>query len=101
MKCTAPNRQAPESRSAQRIGGKSSSCSCLLFVPHICEEMWENWDTVARKSISVWPSYDEAALKLDAVEIVTFQINLAEIKMKADVDSSLSGRNSNGSDAGG
>ncbi len=58
------------------------------FVPHICEEMWEKLGHSSAVYFESWPSYDEDALKLDTVEIVV-QIN-GKVKMKADVDSSLS-----------
>ena len=58
------------------------------FVPHICEEMWEKLGHDSAVYFESWPSYDEEALKLDTVEIVV-QIN-GKVKLKADVDSSLS-----------
>ena len=58
------------------------------FVPHLCEEMWEKLGHSSAVYFESWPSYDEDALKLDTVEIVV-QIN-GKVKMKADVDSSLS-----------
>jgi leucyl-tRNA synthetase len=57
------------------------------FTPHICEELWEklgNQESVYRTS---WPSYDEAALVKDTVEIV-IQIN-GKVKDKLNVANNL------------
>ena len=57
------------------------------FTPHICEELWEklgNQESVYRTS---WPSYDEAALVKDTVEIV-IQIN-GKVKDKLNVSNNL------------
>ena len=50
--------------------------------------MWEKLCHDSAVYFESWPSYDEEALKLDTVEIVV-QIN-GKVKLKADVDSSLS-----------
>lgn len=57
------------------------------FVPHICEEMWQKLGFEDSLYFEEWPSYDEAALVLDTVEIVV-QIN-GKVKLKADVASGL------------
>lgn len=88
MKCTAANRRK---RRITPCSEKRPEKLVLLlspFVPHICEEMWEKLGHSSAVYFESWPSYDEDALKLDTVEIVV-QIN-GKVKMKADVDSSLS-----------
>jgi leucyl-tRNA synthetase len=44
------------------------------FVPHICEELWEDLGHAERLFNVSWPSYDEKALVKDTIEIVV-QIN--------------------------
>jgi leucyl-tRNA synthetase len=44
------------------------------FVPHICEELWENLGHENRLFDVSWPTYDEKALVRDTIEIVV-QIN--------------------------
>lgn len=55
------------------------------FTPHVCEEMWE---MMGASQVSVmkasWPTFDEAALKLDSVTMVV-QIN-GKIRSKYDVE---------------
>lgn len=58
------------------------------FAPHICEEMWEmaGYDDFVYSE--PWPEYDEAALQMDAVEVV-FQLN-GKVKAKINVPNNLS-----------
>ncbi|MBK5253034.1 MAG: leucine--tRNA ligase [Peptostreptococcaceae bacterium] len=44
------------------------------FVPHICEELWEDLGHAERLFNVSWPTYDEKALIKDTIEIVV-QIN--------------------------
>lgn len=57
------------------------------FVPHICEEMWQQLGFKDSLYFEKWPEFDESALVLDTVEIVV-QIN-GKVKMKADVAADL------------
>lgn len=58
------------------------------FTPHICEEMWECLGHEPSLTEVTWPSYDEAALVKDTVEIVV-QVN-GKVKEKLNVASGLS-----------
>lgn len=59
------------------------------FVPHITEELWHDFiDSDSSVHRSAWPKHDEAALKVDEVEIVV-QLNgklKAKLVMVADLD---------------
>lgn len=57
------------------------------FVPHICEEMWENNGNRGTLAEQTWPTFDPAALVRDTVEIV-IQLN-GKIKEKIQVQSGL------------
>lgn len=58
------------------------------FVPHICEEMWNNMGQAGTLCKQQWPVYDPKALVKDSIEIV-IQIN-GKIKDKIQVQSGLS-----------
>ena len=58
------------------------------FTPHVCEELWQQLGMDGSIHKSAWPSYDEAALIKDAIEIVV-QIN-GKIKDKIQVPTGLS-----------
>ena len=58
------------------------------FAPHICEEMWEMVGHDDFVYSEPWPEYDEAALQMDAVEVV-FQLN-GKVKAKINVPNNLS-----------
>lgn len=50
---------------------------CIMtapFAPHITEELWQGLDKTDSVHQQSWPSYDEAALALDEVEVV-LQVN--------------------------
>ena len=57
------------------------------FVPHICEEMWEGLGFEELVYLAKWPTFDEAALVKDSIEIVV-QIN-GKVKEKMDVPTGL------------
>lgn len=57
------------------------------FTPHICDEMWEHLGHKEYLFNVAWPSYDEAALIKDTVEIVV-QIN-GKVKEKLNVPNNL------------
>ncbi len=57
------------------------------FTPHICEEMWQALDGSKSLTEVSWPSYDEAALVKDMVEIVV-QVN-GKLKEKLNVANNL------------
>jgi leucyl-tRNA synthetase len=44
------------------------------FAPHIAEELWQNLGKADSVHQQAWPTYDEAALALDEVEVV-LQVN--------------------------
>jgi len=44
------------------------------FVPHITEELWQTLGETGSIHDQAWPKYDEAALKVDSIEIV-LQVN--------------------------
>ncbi len=58
------------------------------FTPHLCEEMWEHTGHSQAVYIEQWPSYDEAALVKDSVEVV-IQLN-GKVKEKIEVANGLS-----------
>ncbi|MCA9306870.1 MAG: leucine--tRNA ligase [Phycisphaerales bacterium] len=58
------------------------------FAPHIAEEMWERLGKTDLCSLATWPSFDEAMLKDDEVELAV-QVNgkvRAKIMVPADAD---------------
>lgn len=57
------------------------------FTPHICEEMWQTLDGTKTLTEVSWPTYDEAALVKDTVEIVV-QVN-GKLKEKLNVANNL------------
>ncbi len=57
------------------------------FAPHVCEEMWEHLGNNDRLYNVAWPSFDEAALVKDFVEVV-IQIN-GKVKAKLNVSNGL------------
>ncbi len=57
------------------------------FTPHICEEMWQELGHEGTIYNESWPSYDEAAMVKDSVEIVV-QIN-GKVKEKLMVPTGL------------
>lgn len=57
------------------------------FTPHICEEMWQTLDGTKTLTEVSWPTYDEAALVKDTVEIVV-QVN-GKLKEKLYVANNL------------
>ncbi len=57
------------------------------FTPHICEEMWQTLDGAKTLTEVGWPTYDEAALVKDMVEIVV-QVN-GKLKEKLNVANNL------------
>jgi len=70
---------------------KSATINLILllspFIPHLCEEMWENLGNKDSIYKAKWPSYDEKALVKDEVEIVV-QVN-GKLKEKLNVPSGL------------
>ena len=58
------------------------------FTPHVCEELWQQLGMDGSIHKMPWPTFDEAALVKDAVEIVV-QIN-GKIKDKIQVPTALS-----------
>ncbi|MBP6491730.1 MAG: leucine--tRNA ligase [Clostridia bacterium] len=58
------------------------------FTPHICEDMWENTGHKSTVYLEKWPTYDEAALVKDSIEIV-IQLN-GKVKDKIEVANGLS-----------
>ncbi len=58
------------------------------FIPHACEEMWEGLGFTELIYHAQWPSFDEAALVKDSIEIVV-QIN-GKVRAKLEVPSGLS-----------
>ena len=58
------------------------------FTPHICEEMWQQLGHEESLVNVAWPSYDEAALVKDTVEIVV-QLN-GKVKEKLVIANNLS-----------
>ena len=58
------------------------------FTPHICEEMWSGLGHEGTVYSVAWPTYDEAALVKDSIEIVV-QIN-GKVKEKLQVSNNLS-----------
>jgi leucyl-tRNA synthetase len=58
------------------------------FTPHICEEMWEYTGHKSTVYLEKWPSYEEAALVKDSIEIVV-QLN-GKVKDKIEVANGLS-----------
>ncbi len=58
------------------------------FTPHICDEMWEGLGHEGVLYNVQWPSYDEAALVKDSIEIV-IQIN-GKVREKMNVAAGLS-----------
>jgi leucyl-tRNA synthetase len=57
------------------------------FTPHVCEELWQQLGMEGSIHKMPWPTFDEAALVKDAVEIVV-QIN-GKIKDKIQVPTAL------------
>lgn len=58
------------------------------FAPHIAEEMWARLGKTDLCSLATWPSFDEAMLKDDEVELAV-QVNgkvRAKIMVPADAD---------------
>ena len=58
------------------------------FTPHICEEMWEHTGHKSTVYLEKWPTFDEAALVKDSIEIV-IQLN-GKVKDKIEVANGLS-----------
>lgn len=58
------------------------------FTPHICEEMWQYTGHESTVYLEKWPTYEEAALVKDTVEIV-IQLN-GKLKDKIEVANGLS-----------
>ena len=58
------------------------------FTPHICEEMWEYTGHKSTVYLEKWPTFDEAALVKDSIEIV-IQLN-GKVKDKLEVANGLS-----------
>ena len=58
---------------SQKMPREAAEAYVLLlcpYAPHIAEEMWEILGKPAPASLAQWPSYDEAMLKEDEVEIL-------------------------------
>ncbi|WP_324824095.1 leucine--tRNA ligase [Sinanaerobacter sp. ZZT-01] len=57
------------------------------FVPHICEEMWKHTNHEGYAYNAAWPTYDEAALVRDTVEIA-IQLN-GKVKERIQIPTGL------------
>ena len=58
------------------------------FTPHVCEELWQQLGMEGSIHKMPWPTYDEAALVKDSIEIVV-QLN-GKIKDKIQVPTAIS-----------
>ena len=79
---------ATSSENKQALFNKALKTLVMLlapFTPHVCEEMWEMMGGAQASVMNAsWPTFDEAALKLDSVTMVV-QIN-GKIRSKFDVE---------------
>ncbi len=67
---------APEARSSPVLQEGLHALLLLLapFAPHIAEELWHRTGHASSIHLESWPSYDEAALRRDLIEVVV-QVN--------------------------
>ncbi len=75
--------KSPEQQAAFNHAVKTLVMLLAPFAPHVGEEMWEMMGNVPSIVRASWPTYNEAALKLDAVTMVV-QIN-GKIRSKYEV----------------
>ncbi|MBI3412242.1 MAG: leucine--tRNA ligase [Planctomycetes bacterium] len=58
------------------------------FAPHLAEELWRSFENSETLAFEAWPTYDEALLKADQIE-VPVQINgklRGKLQVRADID---------------